>query len=82
MEQNKTKWLSLIMDMMEAHFGKDVELVLHDLEADYEKTIIDIRNGEVTGRNIGDGGDNLGLEVVRGTVKDIITSIIQMTERY
>ena len=70
MEQNKTKWLSLIMDMMEAHFGKDVELVLHDLEADYEKTIIDIRNGEVTGRNIGDGGDNLGLEVVRGTVKD------------
>ena len=58
------------MDMMEAHFGKDVELVLHDLEADYEKTIIDIRNGEVTGRTVGDGGDNLGLEVVRGTVKN------------
>ena len=58
------------MDMMEAHFGKDVELVLHNLEADYEKTIIDIRNGEVTGRTVGDGGDNLGLEVVRGTVKN------------
>ncbi len=70
MEQNKTKWLSLIMDMMEVHFGKDVELVLHDLVVDYEKTIIDIRNGEVTGRKIGDGGDNLGLEVVRGTEKD------------
>ena len=50
MDENKTKWLGSIMDMMEAHFGKDVELVLHDLEADYEKTIIDIRNGEVTGR--------------------------------
>ena len=43
---------------------------MHDLEADYEKTIIDIRNGEVTGRTVGDGGDNLGLEVVRGTVKN------------
>ena len=70
MDENKTKWLGSIMDMMEAHFGKDVELVLHDLEADYEKTIIDIRNGEVTGRTVGDGGDNLGLEVVRGTVKN------------
>lgn len=70
LEQDKTKWISLIMDMMEAHFGKDVELVLHDLGADYEKTIIDIRNGEITGRSIGDGGDNLGLEVVRGTEKD------------
>lgn len=55
MDENKTKWLGAIMDMMEAHFGKDVELVLHDLEADYEKTIIDIRNGEVTGRTVGDG---------------------------
>ena len=70
MDENKTKWLGSIMDMMEAHFGKDVELVLHNLEADYEKTIIDIRNGEVTGRTVGDGGDNLGLEVVRGTVKN------------
>ena len=70
MDENKTKWLGSIMDMMEAHFGKDVELVLHDLEADYEKTIIDIRNGEVTGRTVGDGGDNLGLEVVRGAVKN------------
>ena len=70
MDENKTKWLGSIMDMMEAHFGKDVELVLHDLEADYEKTIIDIHNGEVTGRTVGDGGDNLGLEVVRGTVKN------------
>lgn len=85
MDENKTKWLGSIMDMMEAHFGKDVELVLHDLEADYEKTIIDIRNGEVTGRTVGDGGDNLGLEVVRGTVKmevNITISIIPMTVRY
>ena len=28
MDENKTKWLGSIMDMMEAHFGKDVELVL------------------------------------------------------
>lgn len=41
MDENKTKWLGSIMDMMEAHFGKVIELVLHNLEADYEKTIID-----------------------------------------
>lgn len=63
-------WLSKIMDMLEEHFGKEVEVVLHDLSLPYDHTIIDIRNGWVTGRAVGDGGDNLGLEVIRGTVTD------------
>ena len=70
MEREEFACLNQIMDMMEAHFGRDVELVLHDLKKDYTQTIIDIRNGGITGRKIGDGGDNLGLGVIRGTEKN------------
>lgn len=59
-----------ILTMIEKHFGPDTEIVLHDLTKPYEHTIIDIRNGNVTGRKIGDCGSNLGLEVLKGKVKD------------
>lgn len=59
-----------VFDLLSKHFGEDVELVLHDYTQDYEHTIVDIRNGHITGRQIGDTGDILGLEVLRGTVKD------------
>jgi len=59
-----------VFDLLSKHFGDDVELVLHDLTLDYEHTIVDIRNGHITGRQIGDTGDILGLEVLRGTIKD------------
>jgi predicted transcriptional regulator YheO len=57
-----------IMDLLEKQFGRNCEVVLHDLTKDYNHTIIDIRNGHVTGREIGDCGSNLGLEVLRGSV--------------
>jgi predicted transcriptional regulator YheO len=57
-----------IMDLLEKQFGRNCEVVLHDLTKDYNHTIIDIRNGHVTGRKIGDCGSNLGLEVLRGSV--------------
>lgn len=59
-----------LMSMLEAQFGDQCELVLHDLTKDYSETIVDIRNGGITGRKVGDCGSNLGLEVMRGTVKD------------
>ena len=59
-----------IFDLLSKHFGEDVELVLHDYTQDYEHSIVDIRNGHITGRRVGDTGDILGLEVLRGTVKD------------
>ncbi len=59
-----------LMSMLEAQFGEQCEVVLHDLTKDYSETIIDIRNGGVTGRKVGDCGSNFGLEVMRGTVKD------------
>ncbi len=43
---------------------------LHDLTRDYESTIVDIVNGHVSGRKVGDSGTNLGLEVLRGTKID------------
>lgn len=56
-----------ILDLFQNHFGEDVELVYHDLSLDYEHTIVDIRNGHVTGRTIGDTGDILGLEALGGS---------------
>lgn len=59
-----------MLSMLEAQFGKQCEIILHDLTGDYSHTVADIRNGHITGRKIGDPGSNLGLEVMRGTVKN------------
>lgn len=58
------------MKMIAMEFGDHCEVVLHDLVKDYSHTIIEIVNNHVTGRQIGDCGSNLGLEVLRGSVKD------------
>jgi predicted transcriptional regulator YheO len=57
--------LKRLVQMLAAQFGRDSEIVLHDLSKDYEHTIIAIENSWITGRKIGDGGTNLGLEVLR-----------------
>ena len=59
-----------LLNMLENEFGNRCELILHDLTRDYAHTVVDIRNGHITGRKIGDCGSNLGLEVLRGEVKD------------
>lgn len=64
------KLLKQFIDLLEQQFGSRCEVVLHDLNMSYDHTIIDIRNGHITGRSIGDCGSNLGLEVIRGTVKN------------
>lgn len=69
LNENWDFWQKL-MDMMENQFGNKCEIILHDLTKDYEHTIVDIRNGHITGRKIGDCGSNLGLEVMRGDVKN------------
>lgn len=67
--EDKQFW-DRFMSMLEAQFGEHCELVLHDLTKDYSETIVDIRNGGITGRKVGDCGSNLGLEVMRGTIKN------------
>lgn len=62
--------LQQLLTLVELHFGTKCEVVLHDLTKDYNHTIVDIRNGDITHRSIGGCGSNLGLEVLRGTVLD------------
>ncbi|NLV59773.1 MAG: transcriptional regulator [Clostridiales bacterium] len=59
-----------LLDMLEAHMSGNDEIVLHDLTKEYGHTIVDIRNGHITSRKIGDCGTDLGLEVLRGTVEN------------
>ena len=62
--------LTRLMKAIAAQVGPNCEVVLHDNEDDYDHTIAAIENGHVTGRNVGDCGTNLGLEVLRGTVRN------------
>lgn len=62
--------LKRIMKLIAATFGPECEVVLHDWSKGYDKSIVAIENGHVTNRKVGDCGSNLGLEVIRGTVKD------------
>lgn len=60
-----------LLTMLEHQFGNRCEFILHDYSSrDYDHSIVDIRNGHITNRKVGDCGSNLGLEVLRGTVKD------------
>lgn len=65
-----TDFVDRMIDMLEQQLGKNSEIVLHDLRNGYEHTIVDIRNGEITGRKIGGTGSNLGLEVLNGTTEN------------
>lgn len=47
-------------------FGEMCEVVLHDLTRPYDNTIVAIWNGHITGRKVGGGGTNAGLQLLRG----------------
>jgi predicted transcriptional regulator YheO len=67
---NKRVTVDKVMALLQEHLGTSTEIVFHDLTLPYEHTIVDIRNGELTGRTIGGCGSNLGLEVIAGKVKN------------
>ena len=60
-------FINRLIDMLEQQLGRFSEIVLHDLRKGYDHTIVDIRNGSITGRQIGGTGSNLGLQVLQGT---------------
>lgn len=62
--------LKQVMDGLEQQLGPNFELVLHDLRRPFDSSIIDIRNGYITGRKIGDCGTNHGLSVMRKAEKN------------
>ncbi|MDP4109524.1 MAG: helix-turn-helix transcriptional regulator [Bacillota bacterium] len=59
--------LKNFMVLVSREFGEKCEVVLHSYEDGYNKTIIAIENGQVSGRKVGDCGGVLGLEVLKGT---------------
>ena len=67
MEAEIRSTIEQIMKLIAAEFGPKCEVVLHDWSKPYDKSIVAIENGHVSGRHVGDGGSNLGLEVMRGT---------------
>jgi predicted transcriptional regulator YheO len=62
-------FLTALLKAIAAQWGEKCEVVLHDWSAGYEQTIVAIE-GNITGRKVGDCGSNLGLEVMRGTIRD------------
>ncbi|MEA4896786.1 transcriptional regulator [Bacillota bacterium Meth-B3] len=67
---DESAFFAQLLDMLESQLSSHNEILLHDLTNGYEHTIVDIRNGHITNRKIGDCGSNLGLEVLRGTVEN------------
>lgn len=69
-----------ILNLLENHLGANCEIVLHDNTKEYEHSIVDIRNGHITGRKIGDCGGNWGLEVLSKMTSDtsIYNKIVHM----
>jgi len=68
--QEEFAFFESLMKGLTAIFGTNCEVVLLDLTDSYESTVVMIENGHVTDRRVGDCGSNLGLEVLRGTVRN------------
>lgn len=57
------------MDLLENHLGESCEVILHDYSKGPMHSIVDIRNGHVTGRSVGGCTTNIGFEILKGTVE-------------
>lgn len=68
--ESEMAFLKSLMKLISAQMGDKCEVVLHDWSQGYEKSVVAIENGHITGRSIGSCGSNLGLEVIRGTMDD------------
>jgi predicted transcriptional regulator YheO len=68
--EDEKYFLEQLLTLIASQFGDRCEIVLHDLTRDYNHTIVDIRNGHITGREIGGCGSNLGLEVLSGRLDE------------
>lgn len=56
------------VDFLEAVLGKNSEIVLHDF-SDPDHSVIDIRNGEVSGRKIGSPATDLALRILNESAR-------------
>lgn len=71
MEHGKLKLLTQVAEGIAAQFGKDCEVVIHDLDAEPEHSIVFVANGHVSGRKVGDGASKGFLEQIKGNDSEI-----------
>lgn len=73
LEHINEEWdfLTSFIKALAVHFGRNCETVLLDV-SNYKEygsgLIVAIENGHVTGREVGDTGTNLGLEILKGNI--------------
>lgn len=65
MEHGMLELLKQVAAGIAAQFGGDCEVVIHDLDAEPDHSIVFIANGHVSGRKVGDGASNLVLEQMK-----------------
>jgi len=63
---------AVLVDVLADLIGPDCEVVLHDVTKKYENSIVKIRNGHITGRNVGGPITDLGLQIIRDNNPDTI----------
>ncbi len=66
MHEEQIDFLKRLAKGIAAQFGKNCEVVVHDLRSpDLSSTIVAIENGQVSGRTIGDGPSNAVIKALR-----------------
>lgn len=80
---DEMQMLEGILDFLAKHFGDEVEVVLHDLSDEKNPhSIVSIRNGHITGREIGGVADKHGMQAVPGEeIGDDIFNEVIYTEK-
>lgn len=63
MNSSLAKYLPLV-DFLAGVFGSDTEVVLHDVE-DMERSVVAIRNGQISGRRVGSPATNVVLKIIK-----------------
>lgn len=74
-----TLWEHLVKGIA-GQFGENCEVVIHDLSADPEHSIVYIENGHVTGRNVGGGPSKIVLEALSKKPDELHDRINYLTE--
>ena len=81
MQKNEKEFCLRLAKGIAAQFGKNCEVVVHDLDAkDKNHTIIAIENGQVSGRRVGDGPSQIVSEALRSDPEKLDDRLAYLTK--
>ena len=63
--QEQSEFLGRLAKGIAELFGSNCEVTVHDLNRNYESTIVAIENGHVTGRHVGDASSEVALQAMK-----------------